>query len=190
LQVLGGSGYTDDYPIGQYLRDAKIDSIYEGTTGIQALDLFFRQIVRDQGQALAALASEIAEFVKSGSADDPIGAEREELGRLLDDTQAHLGAAVSYLMASRQEAGQIYGAGPHLNGLLESIAEIVIAWQLLGHAEVALPLLEDRPDDGFLLGKVASSRFFVRHVARKATARRAAVEAEDGALMSMPDTAW
>jgi alkylation response protein AidB-like acyl-CoA dehydrogenase len=190
LQVLGGSGYTDDYPIGQYLRDAKIDSIYEGTTGIQALDLFFRQIVRDQGQAVAALASEVADFVKAGSADDPIAAEREELGRLLDDTQAHLGVAVSYLMASRQEAEQIYRAGLHLNGLLESMAETVIAWQLLEHAAVALRLLEERPDDGFLIGKVASARFFVRHVAPKAGARRAAVEVEDGALMAMPDTAW
>ena len=190
LQVLGGSGYTEDYPIGQYLRDAKIDSIYEGTTGIQALDLFFRQIVRDQGKTIAALASEVADFVKAGSADDPIGPEREELGRLLDDTQAHLGVAVSYLMASRHEAEQIYRAGLHLNGLLESIAETIIAWRLLEHAAVAIRLLEERPDDGFLIGKIASARFFVRHVAPKAEARRTAVEAEDGALMAMPDTAW
>ena len=52
LQMLGGSGYLQDYPIEQYIRDAKIDSLYEGTTAIQALDFFFRKIVRDKGQAL------------------------------------------------------------------------------------------------------------------------------------------
>ncbi len=52
LQTLGGSGYLQDYPIEQYLRDAKIDSLYEGTTAIQGMDLYFRKIVRNQGAAL------------------------------------------------------------------------------------------------------------------------------------------
>ncbi len=54
LQTLGGSGFLQDYPIEQYIRDAKIDTLYEGTTAIQGMDLFFRKIVRDQGQALTA----------------------------------------------------------------------------------------------------------------------------------------
>jgi hypothetical protein len=189
LQVLGGSGYTEDFPIGQYLRDAKIDSIYEGTTGIQALDLFFRKIVRDQGQAVASLAAEIGEFVKAGGSDDSLASEREELGRLLDDTQAQLGAAVAFLMAAREDSQQVYRVGLHLNELLESMAETVIAWQLLRHAEIASSLLENGQGD-FLVGKIASARFFVRHVAPKAAARRLAIEAEDGALMTLPDTAW
>ncbi|MGH8912222.1 MAG: acyl-CoA dehydrogenase family protein, partial [Acidimicrobiia bacterium] len=100
LQVLGGSGYTSDYPIEQYLRDAKIDSVYEGTTGIQAMDLFFRKIARDQGQTLASLASDITEFVKSGGEEDALAEERALLGQILDDTQAHLGIMVENLMAS------------------------------------------------------------------------------------------
>ena len=56
LQTFGGSGYLQDYPIEQYIRDAKIDSLYEGTTAIQAQDFFFRKIVRDQGVALAHVA--------------------------------------------------------------------------------------------------------------------------------------
>ena len=115
LQVLGGSGYTEDYPIEQYLRDAKIDSIYEGTTGIQALDLFFRKVVRDQGQAVASLAAEIADFVKAGDGEDQLAKERETLGRLLDDTQAHLGMAVTHTLSSREEPEAIYRAGLHLN---------------------------------------------------------------------------
>ena len=60
LQTFGGSGFLQDYPIEQYIRDAKIDSLYEGTTAIQALDLFFRKIVRDRGEALAHVAAQIS----------------------------------------------------------------------------------------------------------------------------------
>ncbi|MDH3307861.1 MAG: acyl-CoA dehydrogenase family protein, partial [Acidimicrobiia bacterium] len=61
LQVFGGSGFTTDYPIEQYIRDAKIDTLYEGTTGIQAMDLFFRKIAKDQGATLTRLAAQIVE---------------------------------------------------------------------------------------------------------------------------------
>jgi alkylation response protein AidB-like acyl-CoA dehydrogenase len=187
LQVLGGSGYTEDYPMEQYLRDAKIDSIYEGTTGIQAMDLFFRKIVRDQGQTVSALAAEIADFVKAGAPDDTLTDEREILGGILDDAQGHLGVAVNHLFACRENPGEIYKAALHLNSLLESMAEVVVSWQLLRHAEIALP---GAGADDFLAGKVASARFMVRHVGPKVAARRAAAEAEDGSLMVMSDGAF
>ena len=116
LQVLGGSGYIQDYPIEQYIRDSKIDTVYEGTTGIQAMDLFFRKIARDQGQTLAALAAEIGEFVKAGGDGDPLGAERGILGKMLDDVQGQIGAMVEDLMASMGgEAERIYEVGLHAN---------------------------------------------------------------------------
>src|SRR3954453_7964281 len=62
LQTFGGSGYLQEYPIEQYIRDAKIDTLYEGTTAIQGQDYFFRKIVRDQGQAMTALSEEIKKF--------------------------------------------------------------------------------------------------------------------------------
>lgn len=183
LQVFGGSGYLEDYPIEQYLRDSKIDSIYEGTTGIQALDLFFRKIVKDQGQTVAFLASQIMEFVKATGDIDPLTAERELLGRLIDDTQAHLGVAVGHLFAAQETPASVYKAALHLNPLLESLAETVIAWQLLRHAEVAATKIGQDP---FYEGKVASARFLVRHVEPKVAARRAFAEAEDGSLMDLP----
>ncbi|HET9261358.1 MAG TPA: acyl-CoA dehydrogenase [Acidimicrobiia bacterium] len=188
LQVFGGSGYTQDYPLEQYIRDARIDSIYEGTTGIQALDLFFRKIARDQGATLAALAGEIVEFVKGGGDGDPFTEERGLLGGMLDDTQAHLGSMVEDLMASlsgRSEA--IYEVGLQTNHLLESMAETVIAWLLLRHAEIAIEKIDEDP---FYRGKVESARWFVRHTAPKATLRRSGAEAEDGHLMSIPVAAF
>jgi hypothetical protein len=184
LQVLGGSGYTQDYPIEQYIRDAKIDSVYEGTTGIQGLDLFFRKIARDQGVTVAKLSEDITEFVKGGIDGDPISDEREMLARMLDDTQAHLGVMVNHAMtAMATDPTDIYKTGLLATPLLESMAETVIAWQLLRHGEIAAPGAEEDP---FLLGKVESAKFFVRDVAPKIAARRQAAETEDGSLMQLP----
>lgn len=188
LQVFGGSGYTQDYPIEQYIRDAKIDTIYEGTTGIQALDLFFRKIARDQGSALASLAGEVVEFVKGGLDEDPIATERERLGTMLDDAQAQLGALVEYLMSSMTgDKEEIYKVGLHANSLLESVAEVVIAWQLLRHAEIAIDRIDEDP---FYLGKVESARWFIDDVAPRIAARRQAAESEDGSLMELPVEAF
>jgi hypothetical protein len=184
LQVLGGSGYTQDYPMEQYLRDARIDTIYEGTTGIQALDLLFRKIARDQGETLAGLAAEIVEFVKAGRDDDPIADEREMLGGMLDETQAHVGAMVQWLIAAAGgDKEEIYKVGFHTNDLLESMAETVIAWLLLRQAEIAAP---EAGSDPFYRGKLEAARWFIRHTAPKAALRRSAATSEDGSLMALP----
>jgi alkylation response protein AidB-like acyl-CoA dehydrogenase len=186
LQVFGGSGYTQDYPIEQYLRDAKIDTVYEGTTGIQAMDLFFRKIARDQGVTVTALAEEIGEFVKATHDGDPVSAERGVLGTILEEVQGQIGVMVEQAMASMAgEPERIYRVGLHANSLLETMAELVISWQLLRQVEI----LGDRADD-FAVGKRAAARFFVNHVAPKVAARRAAADREDGALMELPDSAF
>ncbi len=188
LQVFGGSGFTQDYPIEQYIRDAKIDTLYEGTTGIQAMDLFFRKIARDQGQTVAGLAAEIGAFVKATADDDPIAGEREVLAGLLDDTQAHLGAMVGYLMGSvGGQPTEIYKVGLHANALLESISELTISYLMLRQAEIAAPKADEDP---FYRGKVEAARFLIKDVAPKIAGRRAAVEAEDGALMELPVEAF
>ncbi len=188
LQVFGGSGYTQDYPIEQYIRDAKIDTIYEGTTGIQALDLFFRKIARDQGAALSAMAAEITQFVKGGADNDPLAAERETLGKALDDVQAHLGAMVGHLMGHLGGVrDEIYLVGLHATPLLESMAEVVIAWQLLRQAEVAVAKTGDDP---FYQGKMESMRWVLAEIAPRVEARRRAAETEDGHLMRVPVEAF
>jgi len=190
LQVFGGSGFTVDYPIEQYIRDAKIDTLYEGTTAIQGLDLFFRKIARDKGQTLMKLAEQILEYVKGGS--DEFSVERAALGSALEQVQNHVGTLVGYSMASMQEPSEIYKAGLHTNALLESLSEIVIAWLLLEHAEVAATKLPDASgsDVAFYEGKVASARFFVKDALPKVALRTAAAQSEDAWLMEMADEAF
>lgn len=190
LQVFGGSGFTQDYPIEQYIRDAKIDTLYEGTTAIQALDLFFRKIARDQGQTLMKFAEGIMEYVKGGT--DEFASERQKLGQALEQVQNHVGVLVGYSMKAMHSPTEIYKTGLHTNSLLESLSEVTIAWLLLEHAEVAhLALADAQGDDiGFYQGKVASARFFVTDALPKVAVRASAAQAEDGWLMELSDEAF
>lgn len=192
LQVFGGSGFTQDHPIEQYIRDVKIDSLYEGTTGIQALDLFFRKIVKDQGKTLQALLGEILEFVKGGEAGDPFADERELLGEALEDIQGQLNVMVGHAMGYMSDPPEIYKVGLHTNHLLESLAEVVIGWRLLRHAEIAVAALDNAEggDAEYYRGKIASARFFALHALPNVSRRRRLAEAEDGALMDLPIEAF
>jgi alkylation response protein AidB-like acyl-CoA dehydrogenase len=205
LQTFGGSGYTQDYPIEQYVRDAKIDTLYEGTTAIQALDLLFRKIVRDQGATLTWLADQVREFAKAGVGDDPLETERALLGEALEEAQQHLGTLLGHAMASMDEAhrDRIHLAGLHTTAFLFSLAEVTIAWLLLRQAGVAAARhadLEggaapapgrDRDDElAFYAGKVATARWFARSVLPKVAMRRGVAAQEDGALMALAAEAF
>jgi alkylation response protein AidB-like acyl-CoA dehydrogenase len=192
LQVFGGSGFTQDYPIEQYIRDAKIDTVYEGTTGIQALDLFFRKIARDRGQTLAWLAERIMETVKGAEADDPFSKEREYLGKALEDGQSQLGALVGFMFASQENPEEIYKVALNVNSLLDTLSEVVIGWLLLRHAEVAHAALDgaETGDIAFYQGKILSARVFARSALPKAAVRRTLAETEDGALMEIDESVF
>ncbi len=196
LQTFGGSGYTQDYPIEQYIRDAKIDTLYEGTTAIQALDLLFRKIVRDQGATLTWFADQIRTFLKAGPENDGLAEERERLGTALDATQSHLGVLLQHAMASMDESKrtELYKTGLQSTAFLESLAEVLIGWLLLRQAEVAHDALEagvgSDADRDFYTGKLAAARFFARSVLPKAGLRAQVAAEEDGALMGVPENAF
>src|SRR6201999_1588565 len=111
LQTLGGSGFLQDYPIEQYIRDSKIDSLYEGTTAIQSLDFFFRKIIRDKGQALPHVAGEIIAFLESEAGNGRLKEERALLKQALEDVQGMLGAMVGFLSSSQEDVRNVYKVG-------------------------------------------------------------------------------
>ncbi|MBE8519948.1 acyl-CoA dehydrogenase [Amycolatopsis sp. H6(2020)] len=193
LQTLGGSGFLQDYPIEQYIRDAKIDSLYEGTTAIQSLDFFFRKIVRDKGQSLAFVAGEITKFIESEAGNGRLKNERALLKQALEDTQGMLGSLIGYLTASQEDPQSINKVGQHTVRLLMSVGDLLIGWQLLKHAEVAIGKLDagaSAKDVPFYEGKIAVASFFSKQVLPELTARRAIVEAADNALMELDEAAF
>jgi alkylation response protein AidB-like acyl-CoA dehydrogenase len=194
LQVLGGSGYLQDYPLEQYLRDSKIDTLYEGTTAIQGLDLFFRKMVRDQFGAVTALGAQIQDFVKGDPGDGALGHEREMLGQALEDVQGMITAMGGFLAASMAEREQVYRVGEHTTRLLLAVGDLVVGWLLLREAEVALGALDraslPAQDRDFYTGKVAAARYFTAQVLPRLAVDRMITERTDGSLMNVPLAAF
>jgi alkylation response protein AidB-like acyl-CoA dehydrogenase len=193
LQTLGGSGYLEDYPIEQYVRDARIDSLYEGTTAIQSLDLVFRKIVRDNGQAVAQVAGEIKAFLDEQGGNGRLKQERALLATALADVQGMLDAITGYLMAAQQDPASIYKVGQHSVRFLMAVGDLLVGWLLLRQAEVALTALDglvSARDQAFYEGKVGVARFFASTVLPLLSAQRGIVEHADNALMELPEAAF
>jgi alkylation response protein AidB-like acyl-CoA dehydrogenase len=184
LQCFGGSGYCQDYPIEQYIRDQKIDSLYEGTTHIQALDLFFRKIARDRGATLTALLGEIGKAAAALPAE--LAVEQAALRAALGDVQAVMAAMMGKLGES------VYHVGLQGNRILAMLAELVIGWRLAVGAQVAQAALASATgaDKTFYQGKLASSRFFAKQVLPQLALARRLIEQGDLDLMAMADECW
>lgn len=192
LQVLGGSGYLRDYPIEQYVRDAKIDSLYEGTTAIQAQDFIFRQVSRDGGETLGHLLGQIERFCERGSSHDELAAAHARLAKALDDLRGMLTALLGYAKASSDEPTEIYRVGLRAVPFLLSVADLLIGWLLLWHAEIALDAVDAaaQRDGAFYRGKVAAATFFAETVLPRLASDRVVVESQGLAAMELTEDAF
>jgi alkylation response protein AidB-like acyl-CoA dehydrogenase len=195
LQTLGGSGFLQDYPIEQYIRDAKIDSLYEGTTGIQSLDFFFRKMVRDQGAAVGALLAEISGFAAAERGNGRLKAERAALADAVTQVQAMLAAMTRFVVDSLEQPEEIYKTGLNTVRLLLAFGDLVIGWLLARQAEVAQhaldgaePLSESERD--FYTGKLAAARFFASTVLPRLESDRKILEETTLDLMELPEGAF
>ena len=193
LQTLGGSGFLQDYPIEQYVRDSKIDTLYEGTTAIQGQDLFFRKILRDNGEALKHLAGEIKEFVAAEAGNGRLKNERALLGQALENVEAIVNTMVGWALSSMENPKEIYKVGLNTTRLLLALGDLVVGWLLCRQAEVALTKLAGEVSDAdrdFYTGKVAAAQFFCANVLPRLAADRAAAESTTLDLMELPEAAF
>jgi len=188
LQTFGGAGFTRDWPLEQYVRDAKIDTLYEGTTAIQGLDFFFRKIVKDGGRAIGLLGKEIKTFAETGGAH---AAEKEALLKALGDLNAIIATLVALAMESQTDAEKIYTVGLNTSRCLMAVGDIITAWLLLRQADIALAKIPNAGKDlEFYNGKIASAKFFVTNYLPHITADRKIVEATDNSIMNISDAAF
>jgi alkylation response protein AidB-like acyl-CoA dehydrogenase len=194
LQTLGGSGFLQDYPIEQYIRDAKIDSLYEGTTAIQGMDLYFRKIVRNEGKALNYVLAQVREFAAAEGGNGRLKAERAALAKAVDDVEAILAALHGFLGASMQQPSEIYRVGLNTTRLLLVLGDLIVGWLLGRQAEVAQARLDKAglaaADRAFYEGKIAAARFFAATVLPKLSAEREIAEATTVDLMDLPEEAF
>ena len=189
LQTFGGSGFTQDWPLEQYVRDAKIDTLYEGTTAIQGLDFFFRKIIKDNGRALTKLAKEMGAFVASSGNN---ATEKAVLGKALEEMQAIIGLLVTHALASQEKPDEIYKCGLNTTRLLMSVGDVIISWLLLRQADIAATKIGSASgkDKDFYEGKIAASRYFIHNFLPLISATRAIVEREDGEIMKVSEGAF
>ncbi|SDC18740.1 hypothetical protein SAMN05660690_0850 [Geodermatophilus telluris] len=193
LQCLGGSGYLQDYPIEQYVRDSKIDTLYEGTTAIQGQDFFFRKIVKDGGVALTWLAGQVQATIDAEVGNGRLKEERALLATALADVQGILTAMFGQLTAAQDDVTSLYRVAQNTTRLLMAAGDLVTGWLLVRQSEVALAALAGEVperDRFFYEGKLAATRFFCTQVLPRLSAERAVAEATDNALMEVPEAAF
>ncbi|MBB1025341.1 MULTISPECIES: acyl-CoA dehydrogenase [unclassified Dietzia] len=191
LQTFGGSGFLQDYPIEQYIRDAKIDSLYEGTTAIQAQDFFFRKIARDRGTAIGHVSAQIKKYIEAeGPAE--LATEREVLATALADVEAMVGTCFDHLLASQEDPKHLYIIGLASVRLLMAFGDLMMGWRLLVGAEVALAALEGASDadTAFYNGKIAAAKWFANNELPLLTATRGIVAGLGGELMELDEAAF
>jgi alkylation response protein AidB-like acyl-CoA dehydrogenase len=193
LQTFGGSGFLQDYPIEQYIRDAKIDSIYEGTTAIQAQDFFFRKIARDRGVALAHVAGQVQKFIDSEAGNSQLKAERSLLATALKDVQTMATTLTGHLMGAQENPSELYKVGLGSVRFLLAVGDLLIGWQLLRQAEVAINARDNGAtgaDGAFYQGKVSVAQFFAHNVLPELTATRAILSNLNNDIMELDEAAF
>jgi hypothetical protein len=197
LQTLGGSGYLQDYAIEQYVRDARIDALYEGTTGIQALDLLFREIIRDHGRALGYVVDEITAFLAEEGGNGRLKEERTLLATALADVRGMLSTLSGDVAAAAREPVRVHRAGQHAVRFLMALGDLLVGWLLLRRAQVALAALDGGTASGsapreraFYEGKIGVARFFAATRLPLLTAERAIVDHTDDTLMELAEEAF
>ena len=186
LQCLGGSGYCQDYPHEQYIRDQKIDTLYEGTTAIQGLDLIFRKIMKDQGATLQSIMGKIQGTLAHEVGGDALAPERAALARGLQD----FGGILEIMMGKAGES--LYHVGLNSTRILFALSELVIGWLLVRQAGIAIDKIEAAKGDDkfFYQGKIATAQYFCREELPRIGMARKVIKDSSLYLMELPVEAF
>jgi alkylation response protein AidB-like acyl-CoA dehydrogenase len=189
IQTYGGAGYTRDYPVEQYCRDAKIFSIYEGTNHIQAMDLVGRKLGQAGGANLQAFLGDVAKFVAAHSEHATLGTVVKSLGQA---AQAIGASAMKLLMWF--QTGNLALVPLAANRFLEMMSELSVAWVLLEGAVIAdakkKALAEGSPDIAFYTGKVQAALYYARNVLPDVEHKAKLMDIEDKSPLEIPDAAF
>ena len=180
IQILGGYGYTREYPVEQCWRDNRINPIHEGTNGIQALDLLGRKAMQQQGAALKLLLREIGACCQQAAAHEELAPLAAQLGAL-----AKRIGEVTRSAGARMARGQVREVLANAAHYLTAVGHLTIGWMWLWQARVAAAALPDAhaADQDFYRGKLQAARWFFRvELPNAEHAARLVEEAEDSAL--------
>ncbi len=184
-QVLGGHGYVTESGMEQFVRDARITSIYEGANGIQALDLVARKLPRNGGRAFMALTGEIAAFLKAHAADERLAPYLTPLKEGLDRLQKATMWFMQHWTAKPDHAAAGATDYMHLFGL------VALGYMWAQMAKAAMLKAEHEPETAARMEtKLTSGRFFMERIMPETAAHLARITAGADTLMTLPPEAF
>ncbi len=179
-QVFGGHGYIWENGVEQYVRDARIAQIYEGTNGVQAMDLVGRKLPQNGGRALQAFLKVVGEEVAAAKGNDKLS----DFADALEKASGQLGAATMWLMQNAMKNPENAGAGAHHYMHILGIVATGLMWLRMSKAAVEL-LDAGEGDAKFLQAKLVTARFFAERIMPDAGALRRKMEGGAEALMAL-----
>lgn len=185
LQIFGGYGFCTDFPLEQYYRDIRIMSLYEGTTGIQSLDLLGRKVTMKNGQAMKFLTAEIIETIKAASNYDDLQPYAKQLKNASKELEATLMHLLKYAMSGAHER---YIADATI--FMEMMSNVVIAWQWLKMATTAKTAMVTGKmtyDTSFYAEKIHTMKFYFKYELPKIASNKITLESEDSLTIPTED---
>ncbi len=184
VQVYGGYGYIKEYPVEQLLRDCRITQIYEGTNGIQAMDLFGRKLGQDGGQPMMNIGEEIRRAIADASEVERIsgfGEKLEEALVRLEEVARHMGMTAMY--------GNLMTAAAHAYTFLEVCGDVVVGWMLLWRARIAAKALGNggAKDSAFYEGQIKSLEYYTQVMLPVTLAKMETILTGSSAVVDIPE---
>ncbi len=161
VQVFGGYGYTKEYPMEQYVRDCRITMIYEGTNGIQAMDLLGRKLGLKKGKAIMDVMGEIQKTLAEAKSIDALSGYAAELEKALNKL-----GEVAMTIGGKAMSAEILTAFAHAYPFMEVVGDVIMAWMLLWRAATAAKKLEKakKKDIPFYQGQLKNIEFFTHYI--------------------------
>ena len=175
-QIYGGHGYIVEWGMEQYVRDARIAQIYEGTNGIQAMDLVGRKLASKGGRAIGALFAAVKEEIAAARGEPQLA----ELAAGLERALAELEAATGWFMNNGLQNPDQVGAGAYPYMELMGLVALGLMWSRIGRAAIA-----SGEDARFIEGKLVTARYFATRILPEAPALRAKIEGGSEAMMAL-----
>ncbi|HAS57697.1 MAG TPA: acyl-CoA dehydrogenase [Algoriphagus sp.] len=177
VQVLGGAGYTTDFPVEQYYREARIHPIHEGTTGIHGLDLLGRKVLMSEGLAWKLLHQEILKSLNQSSLDPNLKSRFEKYHRIVLET-------AEKVLARSKKGLEYYLADATL--FLEMCGILCVAWKWLDQSHIAQSQLNGgSPEKAFYQGKIMASEYFMEYELTKIESLAARLQSENYPTLEM-----
>ncbi len=184
-QVFGGHGYIEEWGMSQFVRDARIAQIYEGTNGVQAMDLCGRKLAQKGGAAIQAYFKAVGDDIAAAKDDDDLGVMAEALEKALGQQQA----ATMWFMQNAMQNPNHLGAGAH--HYMHIMGIVTLGWMWLRMAKVAqTALASDTDDKAFYEAKLATARYYMDRFLPDVGALRRKLEAGADSLMALDEAAF